>query len=68
MITQKNVCFLFRIFLHKDWQGVRDEELSSVSKIDGCVFCHATGFIGGNKTREGAIEMALRSIKAHGSD
>lgn len=31
--------------------------------IDGCVFCHATGFIGGNKTRDGALEMAVRSLE-----
>ncbi|CAG9762589.1 unnamed protein product [Ceutorhynchus assimilis] len=56
--------FICRVFLHKDWRGVRDEELSAIAKIDGCIFCHASGFIGGNKTKDGAIEMALRSLKA----
>lgn len=52
------------MFLHKDWRGVRDEELNNIAKIEGCIFCHASGFIGGNKTKEGAIEMALRSLQA----
>lgn len=56
----------FRVFLHKDWCGVRDEELSKVSGINDCIFCHATGFIGGNKTKEGALQMALQSIEANG--
>ncbi|KAG5878834.1 hypothetical protein JTB14_023957 [Gonioctena quinquepunctata] len=56
--------FICRVFLHKDWQGVRDEELSRVSGIENSIFCHATGFIGGNKTREGALQMALKSLSA----
>lgn len=63
-MLHKYVC---RVFLHKDWQGVRDEELSRVSGISDCVFCHATGFIGGNKTRAGALEMALKSLQARES-
>lgn len=56
--------FVCRVFLHSKWRGVRDEELSTVSGIPGCIFCHATGFIGGNKTREGALRMAIESLKA----
>lgn len=29
------------------WRGVRDEALSQVSGIDGCIFVHMSGFIGG---------------------
>ena len=29
----------------------------------GCVFVHASGFIGGNATREGVLEMARRALK-----
>lgn len=43
--------------------GVRDDQLSDLSGIDGCIFCHATGFIGGNKNREGALKMALKSLE-----
>ena len=55
------------------WRGVRDENLDSViadeaektgkSKIpEGAVFVHASGFIGGHKTKEGALAMAVRSL------
>ncbi|KOB73282.1 Uncharacterized protein OBRU01_10983 [Operophtera brumata] len=30
----------------------------------GCVFCHSTGFIGGNVSREGALKMAIASLEA----
>lgn len=44
------------------WWGKRDQELDVVTGIEGGVFVHANGFIGGNKTREGAIAMAKASI------
>lgn len=52
------------MFLHKDWRGIRDDKLSSVAGIDGCIFCHVTGFIGGNKTETGTLEMAVKSLEA----
>ncbi|XP_017779279.1 PREDICTED: UPF0160 protein [Nicrophorus vespilloides] len=55
--------FICRVFLHKDWMGLRDKQLSEVSNIPGCIFCHGNGFIGGNATKEGALLMATRSIK-----
>jgi uncharacterized UPF0160 family protein len=45
------------------WRGVRDEELSRMAGIEGCIFVHASGFIGGNKTKEGALEMAKRAVQ-----
>ncbi|KAF3940186.1 hypothetical protein ABW19_dt0203522 [Dactylella cylindrospora] len=48
--------------LPEKWRGVRDEDLSALTGIDGCVFVHASGFIGGNKTEEGALEMARRAV------
>jgi len=45
------------------WRGVRDEELSRIANIEGCIFVHASGFIGGNKTKEGALEMAKRAVQ-----
>lgn len=44
------------------WKGLRDEELSKASGIENCVFVHASGFIGGNLTREGAFKMAMLSF------
>ena len=48
--------------LPESWRGVRDDQLDSVSGISGCIFAHASGFIGGNKTKEGALEMARKSM------
>ncbi|KAI4241013.1 MAG: hypothetical protein LQ352_007512 [Teloschistes flavicans] len=49
--------------LPEAWRGLRDEELSVKSGVDGCVFVHASGFIGGNVSEEGAREMARRAVK-----
>ena len=49
--------------LKQEWRGVRDEELSRVSGIDGGIFVHASGFVGGNKTREGAMKMATAMLE-----
>lgn len=42
--------------------GLRDEELCHSCGIDGCVFVHINGFMGVNKTLEGALEMARKSL------
>lgn len=39
--------FESRKALPEQWRGVRDEELSKLSGVDGCIFVHASGFIGG---------------------
>jgi uncharacterized UPF0160 family protein len=44
--------------LPEAWRGVRDDDLSKVSGIPGSIFVHASGFIGGNATFEGALQMA----------
>ncbi|KAK4885211.1 hypothetical protein RN001_001482 [Aquatica leii] len=56
--------FVCRKFLHEDWRGIKDSELSKVADIDGCIFCHHTGFIGGNKTKDGALQMAIKSLQS----
>ncbi|KAI9734952.1 MAG: hypothetical protein M1834_002032 [Cirrosporium novae-zelandiae] len=48
--------------LPEKWRGVRDEDLDKVTGIEGCVFVHASGFIGGNKTFEGVKTMALQAV------
>ena len=55
--------FESRKALPESWRGVRDEELSRVANIEGCIFVHASGFIGGNETEEGALEMAKRAVQ-----
>lgn len=49
--------------LPEKWRGVRDDELSKISGVDGCIFVHASGFIGGNKTKEGALNLAKLALK-----
>ncbi|KAG7384601.1 hypothetical protein PHYBOEH_009406 [Phytophthora boehmeriae] len=56
--------FALRKGLLPAWRGLRDEELSKVSGIEGCTFVHNAGFIGGNRTYEGALEMAAKSLEA----
>lgn len=52
-----------RLALPQEWRGKRDSELSEVSGIKDCVFVHNSGFIGGNKSFEGALQMARESLK-----
>ncbi|KAI9179425.1 hypothetical protein H9P43_004745 [Blastocladiella emersonii ATCC 22665] len=40
------------------WRGLRDAALDAVTGVPGGVFIHASGFIGGHKTREGALKLA----------
>ncbi|EGP83204.1 unnamed protein product [Zymoseptoria tritici ST99CH_3D7] len=49
--------------LPEAWRGVRDEALSEVSGVPGGIFVHAGGFIGGNATFEGALEMAKKAVE-----
>lgn len=55
--------FESRKALPEVWRGVRDEELSKVSGIEGGIFVHASGFIGGNQTKEGVIQMAKKALE-----
>ncbi|KAK0167300.1 hypothetical protein PV327_004717 [Microctonus hyperodae] len=55
--------FVCRERLPEAWAGLRNEELSRVAGIDECVFVHTGRFIGGNKTRNGALAMARKSLE-----
>lgn len=55
--------YFCRLPLPEDWRGLRDQELSEVSGIPGCIFVHVSGFIGGNQSSKGAIEMAKKALK-----
>ena len=57
-----------RLSLPKEWQGLRDEELSAKSGIPGCIFIHASGFIGGNATYDGVLTMARRALEIGKND
>ncbi len=58
-----NKSFDNRLSLPKQWQGLRDDELSTKSGIPNCIFVHASGFIGGNTTYDGVLAMAQRSLE-----
>ncbi|CAO1638977.1 unnamed protein product [Sympodiomycopsis kandeliae] len=55
--------FTSRKALPEQWRGVRDQQLSELSGIQGCIFVHASGFIGGNATKEGALQMAQKALQ-----
>ena len=62
-VAKSNEGFENRKPLPEKWRGVRDEQLSEVAGIPGCVFVHASGFIGGNKTFEGVLQMAKQACE-----
>lgn len=62
-VAESSSSFTSRKALPEPWRGVRDEELSKLSGIPDCIFTHAAGFIGGNKTREGALQMAKKALE-----
>lgn len=56
--------FESRKALPESWRGLRDEKLSQITGVEGSVFVHATGFIGGCKTKDGAIELAKKAMQS----
>ena len=61
-VPVSNGSFINRLPLPEPWRGLRGEELSRECKIENCVFVHASGFIGGNTTKEGTLEMAIKAL------
>jgi len=54
-----------RVALCEKWRGLRQETLSEVSGIPDSVFVHPTGFIGCNRSYDGALEMAKMTLAAY---
>ncbi|KAI0389536.1 putative UPF0160 protein C27H6.8 [Xylariaceae sp. FL0594] len=54
--------FQSRKALPEPWRGARDEQLDAITGIPCGVFVHASGFIGGNKTFQGAKAMAEAAV------
>ncbi|KAK3185794.1 hypothetical protein K4F52_005450 [Lecanicillium sp. MT-2017a] len=63
-VPESKDSFVSRKPLPEAWRGFRDAELDGIAGVDGCVFVHAAGFIGGNKTFEGAMAMATKALEA----
>ncbi|SHK45905.1 Uncharacterized protein, UPF0160 family [Roseomonas rosea] len=55
--------FAQRLPLPEAWAGLRDAELAAVSGVADAVFVHLRRFVGAARSREGALEMARRSIR-----
>ena len=54
--------FASRKKLPEVWCGLRDEVLSEACGQPGAIFIHASGFIGGHNTKEGALNIAIKSL------
>eukprot|EP00698_Gefionella_okellyi_P021605 TRINITY_DN703_c0_g1_i1.p1 TRINITY_DN703_c0_g1~~TRINITY_DN703_c0_g1_i1.p1 ORF type:complete len:281 (-),score=49.70 TRINITY_DN703_c0_g1_i1:24-866(-) len=50
--------------LPASWRALREADLDKVVGVDGCIFVHATGFIGGHRTQMGALQMAINALTA----
>lgn len=73
-VSESEGSFVSRKPLPEAWRGVRDQDLDGLMASEaekagkeklpaGAVFVHASGFIGGHKTREGAMAMAVRGLE-----
>lgn len=58
--------FTSRKTLPRDWCGLRDGILSAATGLEGSIFVHTGGFIGGHSTKEGAIGMAIQALSLPG--
>ncbi|KAJ3347086.1 hypothetical protein HDU91_006857 [Kappamyces sp. JEL0680] len=54
--------FSSRKALPEPWRGVRDDALSDLTGVPGCIFIHASGFIGGAKSQEAVLALAKLAI------
>jgi uncharacterized UPF0160 family protein len=54
--------FKFRRGLKESWRGVKPEDIRKESGIEDLVFVHNSGFIGGAKSFESAVKMAVISL------
>jgi uncharacterized UPF0160 family protein len=61
-VPHSSESFESRKALPEAWRGLRDDELSQATGIDGGIFVHASGFIGGNKSKEGALALAKAAL------
>lgn len=61
-VSESMNSFTSRKALPEPWRGIRDEALSELAGVPQSVFVHASGFIGGNKTREGALALAKKAV------
>lgn len=53
-----------RIKFPEKWRGLTNEQLEEASGIVDATFCHASGYFAVNKTKEGAIAMAKKTLSS----
>ena len=61
-VPEEPTSFISRKKLLEPHMGLRDEVLSEATSIPGCIFVHASGFIGGHSNKQGALAMAIKSL------
>jgi uncharacterized UPF0160 family protein len=65
-VSKTSSTFENRKSLPQAWCGLRDADLDNIlgpDVEDGAVFVHASGFIGGHKTENGARAMAAKALE-----
>ena len=65
-VTEEGTSFTNRLGLLEPWRGLRDVDLETESGLPGAKFVHASGFIGGHATFDGALAMALKTLEHAG--
>lgn len=51
-----------RFYFPESWRGLVDEELEKACDVKGAKFCHKTGFLCVNETKEGLLKMIKKSL------
>jgi len=46
------------------YKGLRDDDLSKASGVPDCIFVHSSGFIGGTKSMDSAMKLAILAQEA----
>lgn len=62
-VPKKLQSFGDRVSLPRPWCQCEPENYPEVIGVQECTFVHANGFIGGNKTFDGALQMAKLAIE-----
>jgi len=62
-VDKEEGSFANRKTLPTAWLSLRNSDLDkAVGGIPGAIFVHTSGFIGGHKTYEGALDMAIKAV------
>ncbi len=52
-----------RFYFPESWRGLVDEDLERACGVKGAKFCHTSGFLCVNETKEGSMEMVMLAMK-----